>query len=40
MSAVTELSGFGVSTAAKHGLHFFEALLMLTEGRPWTPAET
>jgi len=27
-----------LSTAAKHGLHFFEALVMLTEGRPWTPA--
>ena len=27
-----------LSTAAKHGLHFFEALVMLTEGRPWTPS--
>jgi transposase len=27
-----------LSTAAKHGLHFFEALVMLTEGHPWTPA--
>src|SRR6266516_3169610 len=27
-----------LSTAAKHGLNFFEALVMLTEGRPWTPA--
>ena len=27
-----------LSTAAKHGLHFFDALVMLTEGRPWTPA--
>ena len=26
-----------LSTAAKHGLHFFEALVMLTEGNPWTP---
>ncbi len=26
------------STAAKHGLHFFDALVMLTEGRPWMPA--
>jgi transposase len=26
-----------LSTAAKHGLHFFEALVMLTEGRPWLP---
>jgi transposase len=27
-----------LSTAAKHGLHFFEALVMLTEGQPWMPA--
>jgi len=27
-----------LSTAAKHGLHFFDALIMLTEGRPWIPA--
>ena len=27
-----------LSTAAKHGLHFFDALVMLTEGRPWMPA--
>jgi transposase len=27
-----------LSTAAKHGLHFFDALIMLTEGRPWMPA--
>ena len=27
-----------LSTAAKHGLHFFAALVMLTEGRPWMPA--
>jgi hypothetical protein len=27
-----------LSTAAEHGLHFFEALVMLTEGHPWTPA--
>jgi hypothetical protein len=26
-----------LSTAAKHGLHFFDALAMLTEGRPWMP---
>jgi transposase len=26
-----------LSTAAKHGMHFFEALVMLTEGHPWTP---
>jgi hypothetical protein len=24
-------------TAAKHGMHFFEALVMLAEGRPWMP---
>lgn len=24
--------------AAKHGLQFFDALVMLTEGRPWMPA--
>jgi hypothetical protein len=27
-----------LSTAAKHGLHFFDALVMLTEGQPWMPA--
>ena len=27
-----------LSTAAKHGLRFFGALVMLTEGRPWMPA--
>ena len=27
-----------LSTAAKHGLSFFDALVMLTEGRPWIPA--
>jgi hypothetical protein len=27
-----------LSTAAKHGLHFFEVLVMLAEGRPWLPA--
>ena len=27
-----------LSTAAKHGMHFFEALVMLAEGRPWMPA--
>jgi transposase len=27
-----------LSTAAKHGMHFFDALVMLTEGRPWMPA--
>lgn len=27
-----------LSTAAKHGLSFFDALLMLTAGRPWIPA--
>ena len=26
-----------LSTAAKHGLHFFDALVMLTEGHPWIP---
>jgi hypothetical protein len=25
------------STAAKHGLSFFDALVMLSEGEPWTP---
>ena len=29
-----------LSTAAKHGRHFFETLVMLAEGRPWLPAET
>jgi hypothetical protein len=27
-----------LSTAAKHGLRFFDALIMLTKGRPWMPA--
>jgi transposase len=27
-----------LSTAAKHGMHFFDALVMLANGRPWTPA--
>ncbi len=27
-----------LSTAAKHGKHFFEVLVMLGEGRPWLPA--
>ena len=27
-----------LSTAAKHGLPFFTALVMLTEGQPWMPA--
>jgi transposase len=27
-----------LSTAAKHGKHFIEVLIMLTEGRPWLPA--
>ena len=26
-----------LSTAAKHGLSFFDALIMLTEGQPWMP---
>ena len=26
-----------LSTAAKHGLNFFDALVKLTEGEPWTP---
>ena len=26
-----------ISTAAKHGLSFFDALVMLTEAEPWTP---
>jgi transposase len=29
-----------LSTAAKHGLHFFDALVMLTVGQPWIPAAT
>ncbi len=29
-----------LSTAAKHGLSFFDALIMLTEGEPWMPAAT
>jgi transposase len=27
-----------LSTAAKHGLHFLESLIALTEGHPWLPA--
>jgi hypothetical protein len=27
-----------LSTAAKHGLTFFDALVMLTKGQPWIPA--
>jgi hypothetical protein len=27
-----------LSTAAKHGICFFDALVMLTEGQPWMPA--
>lgn len=27
-----------LSTAAKHGMSFFSALVMLTEGQPWMPA--
>jgi hypothetical protein len=27
-----------LSTAAKHGLSFFDALVTLTEGEPWIPA--
>jgi hypothetical protein len=29
-----------LSTAAKHGIGFFDALVMLTEGEPWMPAAT
>ncbi len=29
-----------LSTAAKHGKHFFEVLVMLAEGRPWLPAHS
>ena len=27
-----------LSTAAKHGLGLFNALVMLTDGRPWIPS--
>jgi transposase len=27
-----------LGTAAKHGLHFFDALVRLTQGRPWIPS--
>jgi transposase len=27
-----------LSTAAKHDMHFFDALVMLTDGHPWMPA--
>jgi transposase len=29
-----------LSTAAKHGKHFFEVLVMLAKGRPWLPANS
>lgn len=29
-----------LSTAAKHGLSFSDALVMLTKGEPWAPAAT
>jgi transposase len=29
-----------LSTAAKHGLSFFDVLVMLTKGQPWQPAAT
>jgi transposase len=29
-----------LGTAAKHGLHFFDALVMLTQGHPWIPSTT
>jgi len=29
-----------LSTAAKHGMHFFDALVMLTQGSPWMPGAT
>ena len=29
-----------LSTAAKYGLSFFDALVMLTKGEPWMPAST
>jgi transposase len=29
-----------LSTAAKHGLHFYDALVMLAEGEPWMPTAT
>ena len=28
-----------LSTAAKHGLSFFDVLVMLTKGQPWMPAD-
>jgi hypothetical protein len=27
-----------LSSAAQHGICFFDALVMLTKGEPWTPA--
>ena len=27
-----------LSTTAKHGIHFFDALVVLTEGHPWMPS--
>ena len=29
-----------LSTAAKHGLNFFDTFVMLAEGQPWLPATT
>ena len=32
--------GSYLSTAAKHGARFIDALTVLAEGRPWLPAAT
>jgi transposase len=40
LAGATQFCAIGsyLSTATKHGKHFFEVLVMLTEGRPWLPA--
>jgi len=37
---ITTRSGRRLQIAAEHGLHFLEALRMLTEGQPRMPAVT
>jgi hypothetical protein len=44
MGVLASFAGVAVhcplSTAAKHGLSFFDALVMLARGEPWMPAVT
>jgi hypothetical protein len=36
-AALTVLDSCRRGVLARHGLHFFEALVMLAEGNPWVP---